>query len=173
MGDEQPGRFVDTPPLPILPKPGPDVELALGARLIRVYVIKTVAGVQRRAGFTEIVVVARARLKDGGIGLLAGWIGAWQVRASTTGGPRWAWLRYNPPAPGEIDPVQPMPRSRRENRAQAIGWHGYDLLSDLAKAIRGAVATLPKDMRTAAFRPLPDPGPPPAVDDPATPRQLP
>lgn len=171
--DERPGRWVDEPPLPILPKAGPGVELALGARLVRVYVIKTVAGQQRRAGFQEIVVIARARLKDGGIGLLAAWIGAWQQGARTTGGPRWAWLRYDPPPPGQLDPLQPMPRSRRENRTEGIAWHGWHVRSDLAQAIRGAAASLPHEQRAAALRPLPDPETPPTVADPATPGDLP
>lgn len=148
---------MDEPPLPITPPPPPHAHLHYGARRLRIHVIKTSAGASRRAGFQDIVILARAPLPDGSWALLAAWLGAWQHHAHTTGGPRWAWLRYTPPAPGALDPAQPMPRSRQESPAGGIGWHGQPDDGDFARAILLAAGALPAEVREQALTPLPDP----------------
>ncbi len=142
---------MDEPVLPEIAAPPVDLIQVHGARLVRVLNVVD-PDPRRRRGFREAVILAHAPIPGGGWAVLAAWIGAWQERSRTTGGPRWAWVRLLE------DRVAPHTPDRPLVEAEGHEWHGYHELSDMAEAVRLAAASLPEHLRDAALTPRPAPG---------------
>lgn len=147
MGDDK-GRWLDDPPLPELTPPPTGLIAVRGAQVVRVHHIDHPNPKMR--GFTEVVVLAWARLPGGDWAGLCVWLSAVQEPgahgAHTTGRGRFGWLRI---LPDRVEAWRPPHRYLDGDD----GWHGQGDPSEVSDAIVRAAATLPEHLRAAALTP--------------------
>lgn len=147
-GDADQGRLLDDPPLPELTPPPPGLIAVRGTQVVRVHHIDHPNPKMR--GFTEVVVLAWARLPDGDWAGLCVWLATVQEPgphgAHTTGRGRFGWLRI---LPDRVEAWRPPHRYLQGEH----GWHGQGDPSEVSGAIARAAATLPEHLRAAALTP--------------------
>ncbi len=143
------GRFIDEPPLPELKSPPPELYAVRGAQVVRVHHIDHPNPKMR--GFTEVVVLAWARLPDTGdwAGLCV-WLAAVQEPgphgAGGVGAGRFGWLRM---LPDRVEAWRPPHRYLEGEH----GWHGQGDPGQVSEAIERAAQTLPEHLRERALIP--------------------
>lgn len=151
---DRPGRWTEPPILPEVPAPPPGRILVRGARLVRIYdgtESRTVSGRPRPDGGREAVILAWARMPDGGWAILLAWTSywLWENPPHQTALARHGWYR--------LDEERVKPRKPPRTLTEGADWHGWHPESEISIAIRRAAETLPPEMREQAMRPAPEP----------------